>query len=384
MSTTVSTIDNTPQLRNSDLVELGAKNFDLLKNMKAATDSFLAHSETIEVQRWNRLYPYQLVVCEIQNGKYVPTDMKFTLPMTPQDLSISTPFAISNTITAGGIAEEHNGVKVKSISFSGSLGSAPLRGSNDPYDVSPDGWAGVGRAIAGGTIQAAQNLAQSAQDLALGAKPRIIDNYIENYNNGVKPEIRSKYHSTGYVQHLLLDKFLQGYAALKTESGAKDYRLAFCIWKDDAVYLVTPVSYVIKRSASSPGEYMYDLQLKAWKRVTLEGVPTAAKETPPAKGYWNANRALTKLQEARTVIYKAKQTVQAVRGDADRLMNVVRETVLAARDAAGVAKTVLDMPAAIKSDYAILIKKQTKALEQDIKNVGKAAEKWKKVMDDVG
>jgi hypothetical protein len=381
MSDPLNSIDNVPLPNNDQMVQLGVGNFGT--TISGYRDAFITNAEIIDPVRWNRLYPYQLVVCKSAgNGYYEPTAMKFTLPMTPQELSIQTPFAISNTITADGVAEEHNGVKVKNIQLSGTLGSAPLRGSSDIYTIDPEGAEGLRRLIAGGTIDAIRGVQQAGndfQDLATGdGAPRVADNYIKPYSPD--PKIEATYKSTGYVQHLLLDQFLQGYAALKTRPEGKDLRLAFCIWKDDTTYLVTPISYAINRSASSPGEYMYDLQLKAWKKVELNGVLHTPFTVAPRANRWTANRALKTLHAARDAIYAGKQTVEAVRGDADRLMSIVRETILAARDATGVAQTVLDMPATLKDDYKILIEKQAQNLYEDIKALGNTAEEWTQVL----
>ena len=97
-----------------------------------------------------KLFPYRLLVIDIKTGKEASTKQaidpvsfvksrsdtggvhfklsraantwEFMLPITPQQLSITDQFAINTTATMRGIVEEHNGVKFKMITASGTTG----------------------------------------------------------------------------------------------------------------------------------------------------------------------------------------------------------------------------------------------------------------------
>jgi hypothetical protein len=43
-------------------------------------------------------------------------------------------------------------------------------------------------------------------------------------------------------------------------------------------FIVTPMQYTVTKSQRSPGEHLFNMQFKAWKRVDLE-----AKTTPRSK-----------------------------------------------------------------------------------------------------
>lgn len=122
---------------------------------------FLADQE-IDTARWNKSYPYQLMILKRAGAAYTPSGYVFTLPIPPQEMSISTPFAITTTVTLGGIIEEHNGAPLRTISFSGTTGVQPLRGITGTL-----GQANIAQAIFAGTINAVQNAASSVQS-ALG------------------------------------------------------------------------------------------------------------------------------------------------------------------------------------------------------------------------
>jgi hypothetical protein len=101
----------------------------------------------LQPDRVNGLYPYRLLVIDVTKGNEIvsnssgsfdvdgevvknasntggvsytigglDTAWAFTLPITPQQLSVTDQFAINTTATMRGVVEEHNGVKFKMIS----------------------------------------------------------------------------------------------------------------------------------------------------------------------------------------------------------------------------------------------------------------------------
>jgi hypothetical protein len=69
----------------------------------------------------------------------------------------------------------------------------------------------------------------------------------------------------GYLHLHRLRYFLESYAEEKKND--PDLRLVFASYKDRQMYYVTPMNFVVRRSADSPLEYRYQLQLRAWQRL---------------------------------------------------------------------------------------------------------------------
>src|SRR5271168_3003217 len=139
----------------------------------------------IDASRWNQLYPYRLVVIDTANNNKIvngplPADVKvsfnnqgtptlsfeaphlyweFSLPITPQQLNIVDQYAINTSATLRGVLEEHNGIKFKMISASGTMGVWPYRESVTNPPQSPN----VLQSVFGGTIAAATSLVSQAQ-----------------------------------------------------------------------------------------------------------------------------------------------------------------------------------------------------------------------------
>lgn len=310
-------------------------------DVQGTDPSWVFVGEEIDGLRWSRSYPYQLLIVEAVSGSsepgYVITENSFTLPIPPSELSLDTPFAIPVAATLGGIVEEHNGAPFRMINFSGTTGVTPLRGS-----AAGAGQSNLAAGIFAGTVIAGQNLASAAQSLVGSSVVR--HNLVEETDEWLK--------GTGYYQFRLLQNFLEGYATLK-KKGRSNLRLAFATWKDQAIYLVTPQAFSVRRSASAPLEYSYALSLKAWKRITLNGINPGhtADFHPVGRDPTAFAQLLNKLQEARRVLQGSADVLRAVRGDIQALLfEPLREVTLFAKDTLGVAITAADLPASLWGD----------------------------------
>jgi hypothetical protein len=296
----------------------------------------------ISPEKWNKSFPYQLRILKLQkNGSYelatVPGAV-FTLPIPPEALTVSIPFAINTTITLGGSIEEHNGAPIRMISLSGSLGVAFGRDQGDATK-SLD----FAESIFAGTIQAAQQTKKAFDELTSTGKA--------HFNVHDESEFEGTHQLgklTGFYQFRLIQGFLESYVELK-KSAAQDarfYRLAFCMWKDEQIYLVQPMSFEGRRSANSPLEYMYSLQLKATKRIEFNrsvGEIAHAYE-PVQRDPSKLARLLTSIEKARQVLQGAKKTIQAVGGDINTvLFGTMRELTLFAKDALAVPLSMADL-----------------------------------------
>jgi hypothetical protein len=312
---------------------------------------FLGGQE-IDGSRWNKSYPYQLlVVAKVASG--YRRVFSFTLPIPPQEMSISMPFAINTSLTLGGVVEEHNGAPMRMISFSGTTGVLPLRGTGKTLTQSSL----LGGIFAGTVNKFTNNLVPALQNL-LGnsSQPNLADTDSDSLK------------ASGYYQFRLLQRFLESYVTLKKQ-GHTDYRLALAIWKDQAIYLVTPQTFDVRRSSQSPHEYPYQLAFKAWRRIdSIDGA--AATEIPNYKPVTRdpnkfAN-LLNKIQDARRVIQAGKETLTATVGDVGNdILETTRSVVFFCKDALSVPLTAADLPLNLARDL-----KASVLTAQGLKNIG--------------
>jgi hypothetical protein len=231
---------------------------------------------------------------------------------------------------------------IRTIALSGTTGILPLR------DVVNKASLDSGNAFSGifaGTVNAFSGLLNEAQGL-FGTKE--IKNVVEK---SLVDEGDLSY-STGYYQFKLLERFFDAYAAMKKTRAGRSYVLALEIWKDDNMYLVTPVMFNVRRSAASPLEYNYDLQFKAWKRIKpLGDNPVSFDHAPAGRDPNKLAQALNKIQEARRVLQGAKNVLKGVRADINNvLFTPIREAVMFCKDTLGVANTAFDLPTNIIKD----------------------------------
>lgn len=339
---------------------------------------------TIQPTYWDKLFPYRLLVIDTHNRNRVvggsseakvsvlrssgnaiiqfePLGKKwvFTLPISPQQLTISDQFAINTSATLRGVIEEHGGVKFKLINASGTMGVWPHRTSVTNPPSSPN----ILQSIFGGTIEAATNLAGQAR--------RVINAATSNHPAG-KPETTRPESdpllrtSTGYYQALALQQFLEQYAEAKKESKNAGWRLVFDIPKQNQSFVVTPMQFNWNQNANKPMEVQYAFQLKAWRRIDLQTPPTAVSPDISSISPGILQRILTTISEARKLMSASIDLIGAVRSDVTKPLDVLRQTSLFVKDLAGVVVTAADLPFQIQKDYASSIKESMNILKDSI------------------
>jgi hypothetical protein len=299
----------------------------------------------IDGTKWNELHPYQLLVLTAEgkngrvnykrNAKWV-----FTLPMSPESIHVATTFAINKDVTQGGIIEQHNGAPVKVIQLQGSLGILPLRGAGETLKAfNPL------EGIFGGTLQAATSVGNAIQTAFSNVTGQgdIRSNLvkIEDLTND-----SSVVKTSGYSQYLLLRNFLENYVEYKKTKDGKNARLAFAIWKEDSVYLVTPKMFDQIRQIPDVYEYKYQLILEAYKRISLQRSEFDDGNFIPIIRNPNAfARLLKTIEDARLVLQKSKETLLAVVADVgNAIFEPLRQITSFAKDLLGVSLTTQDLP----------------------------------------
>jgi len=365
-------------------------------------------SVDIQGSRWDKLYPYRLIVVELQSDgtykivgsnnsgssveilkenrgdlfrlNFYPLENLwiYHLPITPQQISISNQFAINTSATLRGLVEEHNGTKFKLISMSGTFGVWPFRnGANR----APEPKTSL-QTIFGGTISAYSSLVNNLRRTADAF--RGIDSVAKPQTPQVS-NTSSGFAGTGYAQALLLDQFLEQYSERKKRPDWANCRLALDIPKQNQTFLVTPLSFTYSQSADSPNEYKFNLQLKAYRRIKLGGSSSPTTISLPTNTYQNILRG---LREARGALASAYNLIRSVRSDVYVVFNAFRETTLFVKNLAGIAPTIADLFLNIGTDYYAAFFDSAENLEaaksilansgEKFRNIGNAIEEYKK------
>lgn len=332
---------------------------------------------TIDPDRWNQFYPYRLVVVDVANQnkivtgegvttsntafnvlqseggiEYVisqealPNAWAMVLPITPQQLQITDQFAINTSATMRGIVEEHNGVKFKMITASGTTGIWPLRptvGGNIKRKTT------LG-SIFGGTLQNFSNLAQQVSATIKSAATGEHPNNPEAAKLPGETSVGSK-ASTGYYQALYLGQFLERYAQAKKHPEWKNMRLVLDMPKQNQSFVVTPVQFSLNQTEQRPGEYLFTIQLKAWKRIKLNEFDIPAASGLPDLGDPNTyQKIVSTIEQTRRALGASINLVKAVRSDWQGIFNNLRQVSLIVKDISGLAFSIADLPRQFKKD----------------------------------
>lgn len=346
---------------------------------KTANDPFFP-AQQIAPEKWNRFYPYRLLVVDAENNysivggsssnitlknsvesnvkenggiSYVLTqevtagNWVYNFPISPQQYSVTDQFSINTSATMRGIVEEHNGVKFKMITMAGTTGVWAQR----PVVAGVPKFPSILGGLAGNTLENVGNVLKQGQKVAkafTGAKGSGTAKTPEDSDAGLQ--------TTGYFQALLLGQFLERYAQAKKDPANKGWRLVLDVPKENQSFIVTPMQFSLNKTQQKPNEYMWSIQLKAWKRIKLDDVEFAPSE-PLNLGTPNIlARINNTIRETRRFMGANINLVKAVRSDFQKPLNALRQTALAVKDLGGFVFSVADLPRNIINDYKSSIK----------------------------
>jgi hypothetical protein len=352
--------------------------------------SLFFHYTEIIGGRWDGLYPYRLMVVDtaygrpiIVNGDIDDLDFNISatigttdafisiqpvspswviqLPITPQQLSITDQYSINVSASLRGILEEHNGVKFKMISASGSFGVWAARPS---ADTAPQTNPSILQSVFGGTISAFNNVVNQVQ----GVVNTITSGHPSTGPATIRPENvqgQNGLQSTGYYRALAVQQFLEQYAEAKKDPANATWRLVLDMPKQNNSYVVTPIAFSWQQNQSRPMEIMYNMQFKGWRRINLTedvNIPPSSNQ-PISVGV--LQRILNTVAQARSATSAALNLLAAVQSDIEQPLNVLRQTSLLVKGLAGVAVTAADMPYQIQRDYSSAISSFFSSLSLD-------------------
>lgn len=332
----------------------------------------------LDPTRWNQLYPYRLLVIQNVNGvqsivndspssvgtsvvgdkssaiiSFTPLQNQwiFNLPITPQQLTIVDQFAINTTATLKGILEEHSGLRFKMISAAGTMGVWPYRQNADL--TTGTGSSGVLSQLFAGTIEAASSLVSQVNSVVSLVNGGTASNKPKTVQPANSPQGAT---SVGLYMAQALQQFLEQYAEAKTDPDNASWRLVFDIPKQNQSFIVTPLQFQWQQVEGKPYEILYNFQLKAWRRVTLnnQALSTNLKTTPVSPNVMA--QILNTIAAARSTLASATNLIGAVTSDIEQPLTALRQTALFVKDLVGVAVAVADLPSRIVTDYASSIK----------------------------
>lgn len=345
------------------------------------------HFIAIKPDRWDQLFPYRFLVIDTTKGNQVVNGSSstnvtvkgsnsnaivtfeplgrqwmFTLPITPQQLTIADQFAISTTATLRGVMEEHSGLKFKMINASGTMGVWPYRSSV----TSPPGNPSTVQSLFGGTLESLGNVTNQLARVLNSAT----SNHPASKPASKRPETsEAGITSTGYFAAMALQQFLEQYAEAKKNPANAGWRLVFDIPKQNQSFIVTPVNFVWNQNEQKPTQINYNFQLKAWRRVDLQQKSTPVQPTVQAITPGVLQRILATLNEARRLTATFIDLIGAVRSDVEKPLDVLRQTSLFIKDLSGAVITAADLPFQIQRDYASSIKDSLNILNSAITQV---------------
>jgi len=339
-------------------------------NKTPSTSTFLPPI-SIDPARFDSLYPYRLVVVDtsdfnsivggnlnkanpyvgkasgddyIINFEPIQNRWVFVLPITTQQLNITDQFSINTTATLRGVLEEHNGVKFKTITMAGTMGVWPYKESVTHSPTTP----GLIRSLLGGTIDAIGNVVTSVTNTinalttgSTASKPKT-----------VRPEeSQAGKYSTGYFAAMSLAQFLEQYAEAKKNPDNASWRLVLDIPKQNQSLVVSPMQFTWSQNAQNPLWVNYNLSLKAWRRINLANKAVSVNININKVSPGLLQRLLNTVTAARTVMASAINLINAVRSDADKPLEILKQTSLLLKDGAGVGAAAADLPKQIANDY---------------------------------
>jgi hypothetical protein len=304
-----------------------------------SADMFPVSSFELLNANWNKAYFYKLIIAKAKNdGSYETVKIQnmplvYNLPISPQNISINSPFATQTTILSDGVLVESNGSPLKQINFQGTTGILPYR---DTEQTSFD--TGALSAFAPNIGRVANNVKQAIQAFDPSSTAELIRKKQNIFDN------------SGYALFHKLSQFLNYYAFLSKQPENKDLRLVFDMVKDNTTYVCTPKNFSLIRTAGEPLEYKYSIQLEAWKRIKLDGgASNVTKKFETGLG-GTMNAILAQVRRAFKLIAAAAEMINAVRGDIQRLLDIVRTVALSIKQITGIVVSLLDLPQSVIGD----------------------------------
>lgn len=217
----------------------------------------------VESQNWYSAKPYGFKMTTRDGGTFT-----MFLPISPQNLNISTPFATNMIPTLYGTIEEHSDVRYFDIVIEGTTGMAPKfvgPGAGQDSSILYSQLRKPGRS----TVSIASSISAGGFFAkTLGLANQIKNKAADLLDGGQKPKSGLTPDNSGYVAFHNLYRFLLQYkkdaAGVNSTQVRKSHPLTFFNYKDNNQYDVVVKSFTMRRSADNPMLYYYSIQLRGY------------------------------------------------------------------------------------------------------------------------
>ncbi len=340
----------------------------------------------LDADNWDQLFPFQFIILHAnEDGTYDVTPWRFTLPISPQELSFSMPMADTLVATLTGYNEVMGGAPFRNISIAATTGIWPERTAvADSSSANP-----ISTAVA--------PITDAATTLLTGAPPRIANEMSKS---------RFPTAQTGFWRFHQLRQFVEGYSTLRRRAtdisagetddvgqevkGGKTYqpsrlRLALAIWKDSSVYLCQIKQFDWDRRADRPLEYRWRMNLQAYKRVEINEQGHAISELKI-----NVNKAarlfdvLNRINAVRQLITASQKLVEfGVLGTLSVINELSRQISGAVKDVLGISRAIIDMPATFVRSVVGSILEASQQIASGVADITDSVNSYNSLPDDV-
>lgn len=219
------------------------------------------------VLNWYKQFPYTFCFNR-KNG----TSLKFNLPISPSNLSISTKFATNAVATMYGTVEEHSEQRYYDISIVGTTGMSPRYYSTLEKVKEDKGKGGTkpGRfqfPIVESATPGVGGFFRRTKELIDNALNQVGDLFgSDGSTSGIN---NSK---TGYVAFHNFYKFLLLYKKDTSTGGVRSrHPLIFKNYKDQNQYFVVINNFTLTKDSSNPMLYNYSIQMRGYNLTKIDG-----------------------------------------------------------------------------------------------------------------
>ena len=239
----------------------------------------------VDTTNWYKTLPYGFVFYsraignkDEKTGKDVPiTKGKiFYLPISPQNITVTTHFATNVVTTLYGVVEEHSPVRFYDMTISGTTGIAPKyvreKGNSKSSflgtvasSFSPDSYQTSGRSAF-----------DNALSIDLGAINTIVDsvNELAGYTTGISPSNSGYAAFHNFYRYLMLyKKDAAGVGKAGNVKKKVPHQLSFLNYKDGIKYDCAIQSFTLVRDTENPMLYKYSIKARCYNLRNVNGDP---------------------------------------------------------------------------------------------------------------
>ncbi len=261
-----------------------------------SVDSFYA----VEPTNWYKTLPYGFAFSDRKSkddGGGRSNSTIFYLPISPNNINVTTHFATNIVTTLYGVVEEHSEVRYYDIVISGTTGFAPQYNKEQNSSGADGSRADKKQPSSAETANFINPLGRTSfqnDSIDLGGFLPEVTNIISQANNlrteigdflggGPKNYTGISPYQNGYVAFHNFYRFLLKYKLDMAGKGVNGpvkrvsdaHPLQFLNYKDGVQYDCIPVDFTLMRSAESPMLYNYSIKLRCFN---LRSVNAKAQE----------------------------------------------------------------------------------------------------------